>query len=147
MKDTKTIALIDDDDGPIRYYEEALQDDGYQVVRIRDFREALDFISSSHDKCDCWLIDVMMPIKDESLKINGDDAVEVTNFGLGAGLVLYDKLKKLNPVVPVILLTSITTPDLLNSIEESLMDGDRCEAKLEYTPSKLIILIKEVLKR
>ena len=141
----RIVALIDDDDGPIRYYEVALRDAGYDVVRIKVFKEALDFIMNPQPKPDFWIIDVMMPIKDENLKIDGTEAIRLTSLGLGAGLVLYQELKKKVPNVPALLLTSITTPTLLNQIEESLESDDKCEAKLDTLPSDLVRIVNSRL--
>ena len=137
----KTVALIDDDDGPIRFYEIALQDAGYGLVRLRDFKEALNFIANPVPTPDFWIIDVMMPIKDENLMIDGVEAVRSTALGLGAGLVLYRALRKHNDTVPALLLTSITTPALLDQIESTLAQGDTCEAKLDTLPSDLAKIV------
>ena len=143
----KTVALIDDDDGPIRYYEVALKDAGFDIVRIKDFKEALDFIMKPKPFPDFWIIDVMMPIRDENLMIDGIEAVKLTSLGLGAGLVLYQKLKKEAPNAPALMLTSITTPSLLNHIEQSLMQGDKCEAKLDTLPSDLVKIVSSCIHR
>ena len=141
----RTVALIDDDDGPILYYEAALKDAGYVVIRIKSFKEALDFIMKPQPVPDFWIIDVMMPIKDENLMIDGTEAIRLTSLGLGAGLVLYQKLKKAAPNAPALLLTSITTPILLNQIEQSLEQDDKCEAKLDTLPSDLVRIVNSRL--
>lgn len=138
----KCIVFIDDDDGPILYYEQALYDSGFRVIRLKHFTKALDFIYSSTEQPDLWLIDVMMPIEDETLEIEGVNVVQSTSMGLSAGLVLYKEIKKRYGSIPVIVLTSIPTPQLLDKIEKTLSDGDTCESKLDTVPSQLIQLVK-----
>ena len=134
----RTVALIDDDDGPIVYYEQALKDSGLEIVRLKAFKTALDYIKDPSSNPDMWIIDVMMPIEDESLVVGGVEATRSTALGLGAGLLLYKMVKARCPQIPVILLTSITTPQLLDDIERSLCDQDTCEAKLDTLPSDLV---------
>lgn len=139
----KNIALIDDDEGPILYYEMALEEAGFQVIRLRSFKAALEFISNPDPSPDMWIVDVMMSLHDESLKVDGVDATQSTSLGLGAGLVLYKKIKQSNPSIPAVLLTSISTPDLLNDIEATLENGDTCESKLDILPEDLVAMIQE----
>ena len=134
----KNIALIDDDDGPIVYYEMALEGAGFHVIRLRTFKAALEFISNPSPAPDMWIVDVMMSVRDESLTVDGVDATQSTSLGLGAGLLLYKKIKQSDPEVPAMLLTSISTPDLLNDMEATLEDGDTCESKLEVLPEDLV---------
>lgn len=144
--DTKTIALIDDDDGPTLYYYQAIKDADFQVDRLTTFKAALDYIQNPMSDPDMWIVDVMMPIGDESLIVDGEDAMQSTSLGLGAGLLLYKLIKKRYPLIPVTLLTSITTPKLLDAIEQSLRDQDTCEAKLEILPTYLVQIIKNRTK-
>jgi DNA-binding response OmpR family regulator len=146
MKSNRTIALIDDDDGPTRYYEAALTEAEFAVVRLKSFVEALTFIHTlDQPSPDLWIFDVMMPISEDSLEIDGVDVAKETNRGLAAGMFLYQELRKKDKSTPVMLLTSITTPAMLDVIEGSLLPGDLCEAKLDYTPSKLVEHVKSVL--
>ncbi len=143
---TKNIALIDDDEGPILYYQMALEDAGFHVIRLRTFQETLAFINCPEPLPDFWVVDVMMSIRDDSLVIDGIEATKSTNFGLGAGLLLYRKIKEMNQNAPAILLTSISTPELLNNIEEALdNEEDTCEAKLDVLPEDLVHMIKQRL--
>jgi DNA (cytosine-5)-methyltransferase 1 len=52
------------------------------------------------------------------------------------------KIKRHNPSVPVMLLTSILTPDLLNNIETTLENRDTCESKLNILPKRLIEIVQ-----
>jgi CheY-like chemotaxis protein len=138
----KTIALIDDDDGPILYYETALKDSGFEVVRLKTFKAALEYIQAPSSNPDMWIIDVMIPIGDESLVVEGVEAIRSTSFGLGAGLLLYKMIKERHSQTPAILLTNITTPQLLDDIERSLCGHDSCETKLGTLPSDLVSMVK-----
>jgi CheY-like chemotaxis protein len=139
----RTVAFIDDDDGPILYYEQALKDSGLEVVRLKTLKAALDYIQDPFLNPDMWIIDVMMPIGDESLVVGGVEVAQSTSLGLGAGLLLYKLVKERHPLGPVVLLTSITTPQLLDDIERGLHEGDTCEAKLDTLPSDLVGLINK----
>jgi len=141
----KTVAFIDDENGPIIYYEMALIDAGFVVTRLHTFSEALDFIRNASLRPDFWIVDVMMPIEDATLCVNGIPVIETTNMGLAAGLLLYKKIKETDDRAPVMLLTSIATPSLLNNIEESLLEDDTCEAKLDLLPSELALQVTKRL--
>jgi CheY-like chemotaxis protein len=140
------VVFIDDDDGPMVYYEEALNDAGFRVERIRDLKQALDYVANTSDKPSAWLVDVMMPVKDQDLVVDGENVARLTNLGLAAGLLLYRKIKSRFASQPVILLTSIATPALLNSIEANLAEGDTCEAKIAVLPSQLAELVEERIR-
>jgi DNA-binding NtrC family response regulator len=138
----KNVALIDDDDGPILYYEMALEGADFHVVRLRTFKEALEFILNPSPAPDMWIVDVMMPLHDAPPVIDNVETSQITSLGLGAGLLLYKKIKRHNPSVPVMLLTSISTPDLLNNIETTLENRDTCESKLDILPKRLIEIVQ-----
>ncbi len=137
--------MIDDDDGPIAYYAEAFQDAGFEVLRAKTFKAALDLIQSKDAAVDFWVVDLMMPVEDDTLELNGENVAYTTSLGLGAGLLLYRELKKQHPSAPTMLLTSITTPKLLDDIEDALQGDDSCEAKIDTVPSRLVKLVRERL--
>lgn len=141
----KVVALIDDDDGPILAYHQALKDAKFKVVRIKKFKDAIAFIEKPEPVPDMWVVDVMMPIGDESLVIDGENVMQATNLGIAAGLFIYRKMKKKYPDTPAMMLTSITNPKLLDQIEGSLQGGDTCEAKLDILPSTLVKICKKRL--
>jgi hypothetical protein len=123
----------------------ALQDAGFEVIRLRTFSEALNFILNSRRHPDFWIVDVMMSIEDAELLVDGKRAIETTNMGLAAGLLLYRKIKEIYPKALTIILTSIPTPSILDGIERSLDGNDTCEAKLEMLPYDLAHKIQERL--
>lgn len=138
----KLIAFIDDDNGPIVYYVMALEDAGFEVLRLHTFTEALDFITSSSRRPDFWIVDLMMAIEDAALRVDGIPVIETTNMGLAAGLLLYRKIKESSLNSPSIVLTSIPTPQILDQIENSLEAGDTCEAKLDLLPHELALKVR-----
>lgn len=142
----RTVILIDDDEGPLRYYEEALRDAEFEVLRRKDFAEALAFIRDPNPMPNFWVLDVMMPPGDKKPAPEDEELFKSTMLGLGSGIVLYRQLKKKNPTSLAILLTSITTPKLLDEIEAALEGGDTCESKLDLLPSELVRLIRDRLK-
>jgi DNA-binding NtrC family response regulator len=138
----KKVALIDDDEGPILYYQMALQDADFEIMRLRTFKDALEYIDAPDQKPDFWVVDVMMSIRDDSLKVDDVEVTRSTSLGLGAGLLLYKKIKQQDPKTPVILLTSLAAPDLLNDIEATMQNEDTCESKLDLLPKNLVELVR-----
>jgi hypothetical protein len=142
----KLIVFIDDDRGPIVYYEMALRDAGFDVIRIDTFEGALGFIEHPIREPHFWIVDVMMSIRNSDLCVDGVPVVKSTNMGLAAGLLLYRKIKEADLEVPAMLLTSIATPSLIENIENSLLGDDTCEAKLDLLPLELVSVVKQRLR-
>lgn len=140
-----TIVFIDDDEGPMELYVEALQDAGYAVKRIRKLVEALDYIWNTPAEPALWLVDVMMPVIDESARVDGVLLSTAASQGLGSGRVLYQQIRKRFPTTPVILVTSVTTPKILQSLEAEMDERAVCEAKIAVLPSDMVALVERMI--
>ena len=143
------IAFIDDDDGPMEFYEEALIDEGFRLERIRDCVEAIHYIQETTESPALWLIDLMMPVKDDSYKIPGERMAlsKASNRGLGVGRFLYQQIRKRFPSTPIIMFTHLASAELLDTLEGEMDKNSSCEAKLDLDPTALVKLIQQRIKR
>lgn len=137
------IVLIDDDDGPVEeLYEDALCLEGFKIERIRTAVTALEYIRQTNCHPVVWLVDLMMPIGDATLKVNGELLSKSTSLGLGMGRVLYREIRRRFPKAQVIMLTNMDTPEILDEIQNEMDENAFCEQKIVLSPSDLISLIK-----
>jgi DNA-binding NtrC family response regulator len=98
MKKRPTILLTDDNKEFTLNLSDILDLKGYNVLKANDGFEALDIIKTS--TVDLILMDIKMPV------MNGVDT--------------YKKIKTIDPIVPVIMLTAYALEEL---IQESLQEG------------------------
>lgn len=87
MQTKPTILLVDDDDDFLLQHKIYLSNAGYNVITATSRKEA-ETLAKEH-KVDCALIDLMMEEAD-------------------SGFILSYHLKKENPSLPVIIITSVT---------------------------------------
>jgi two-component system cell cycle sensor histidine kinase/response regulator CckA len=80
---TETIFLIDDESTILEVMEKALTLSGYKVILAQGGEEALEVYEKEQDRIDLVLLDMIMP-------------------GMSGGKV-FDRLRKMNPGVKVIL--------------------------------------------
>lgn len=145
MKETSTgmglIVFIDDDGGVMEFYEEALREAGYEIERIHKLPKALQYIQSTTDEPILWLVDVMMPVIDDTFRVDGELLSSASSRGLASGRLLYRQIRKRFSETPVILLTSVPSSQILNDLEAE-MDGNAiCESKLRVEPDDLVALV------
>lgn len=138
------VVFIDDDEGPMERYQDALNDEGYEVERFINLIAALNYIWTTSDVPALWLVDVMMPIEDPNFILEGGQSLlAAATLGLASGRVLFREIRKRFPNAPVILLTNVATPDILNAIEAEMDENAWCESKMSFVPSKLVALVGE----
>lgn len=145
--DKGLIALIDDDGGVMDFYEEALMEAGYRVTRIMELPKALKYIQKTEERPELWIIDIMMPILDESLRVDGVLLSEATNWGLTSGRVLYRQIRKQPEFkkTPLILFTNVPSPEILNDLERELDPHAICESKIMLDPSSLVEVVSRMI--
>lgn len=154
----KHIILIDDDHGPMALYVQALHLSGYAVDHLDDVTEAIERIKQAAAP-GLFIVDIMMPPGDSGLDL------KETGYGLSTGLVLVRIIRAKHPHTPVIILTSVTSPDILASIREDEVKALSSEAqlpaehpseagqqipvlgKLATPPFTLVEKVKEILSR
>ncbi|GAJ00366.1 unnamed protein product, partial [marine sediment metagenome] len=83
LKGTETVLLVDDEDMIIDVGQGTLKELGYKVLIARSGKEAIDVYKANKDKIDMVILDMIMP-----------------QMGGGA---TYDRLKKINPDIKVLL--------------------------------------------
>jgi CheY-like chemotaxis protein len=84
-KGRETVLLVDDDDSMLEVGGDLLKVMGYHVYTARDGAEALDIYNRSGEEIDLVLMDMIMP------RMGGGEA--------------FDRIKKMNPAVKVLLLS------------------------------------------
>jgi len=141
--DSRLVAFIDDEGGPMDWYEDELRFAHYRVKRIKSVVQALDYISTTEEPPDLWLVDLMMPVQDANLKVDGKLLMEEAKEGLACGPVIYQQIRKRFPTVPVILLTAVATPEILDAIEQKMDENAWCESKMARLPSEIASLVTE----
>ena len=83
IKGNETVLLVDDEDMVVEGCREMLTKMGYNVSIARNGKDALEIYKENQDKIDIVIIDMIMP------EMNGGDT--------------YDRLKKMNPDINVLL--------------------------------------------
>ena len=100
---TGTILLIDDEEMIIKVGKELLQELGYDVLSARSGQEAMELYEKNADKIDLVIMDMIMP-------------------GMGGGET-FDRLKKINPDIKVLLSSGYSINGQASKILERGCDG------------------------
>ncbi|MCK4827123.1 response regulator transcription factor, partial [bacterium] len=98
----KTILFIDDEAYHMSAHAEYLTLDGFDVIYVSAFDEAFEEAKRNLHLIDLVILDIMIPIEDADLD---EDETRLADQGAGAGLVLYDRIKKLRDDIKTIVLT------------------------------------------
>jgi len=96
------LLLVDDEVKVTRYLEKRLKKTGYQVDAYTDAEEALAAFSRSPSRWDLLIVDYTMPKY--------------------MGTVLTQRMKKLRPGLPVLLITGLVEKDALQMKQSKLLD-------------------------
>ena len=131
------IVLIDDNHGPMDLYVQALCKSGYEMQHLDTVALALAHIDNAEQSADLYILDIMMP---------PGDALDLreSSFGLTSGILIYERLLKRFPGVPVIVLTNISAPEILEHLP---LDDPRTtrEAKIDVLPFDLVEKVRQRL--
>ena len=130
------VILIDDDHGPMDLYVQALRQSGFHVEHLDTVSQALDHVVKANKPADLYLIDIMMPPEDAL-------TLEESQYGLTSGIVVYRRLRQRFPDVPVIMLTNISNPEILEILPADAHTTK--EAKIDVLPFDLVQRVKERL--
>jgi CheY-like chemotaxis protein len=129
------VALIDDEHGPIDYYVQALSEMGHQVEHFDTVEKAFAHLDGGQ-LADLYVVDIMMPtIGHPRLK----DAAD----GLASGIILHREIRRKSPTVPIIVLTSISNPEILKGL--LLEPNTRIESKIDTLPFELVSFVEDAL--
>lgn len=94
------ILIIEDDEGVRFFLEEALKEDGYEVVAVSSFEEAEVYLGG---KVDLLILDIMLPGLD--------------------GLSAIDRIKGIDKTLPIIVITAYgTKKNALEAVERGAVD-------------------------
>jgi two-component system, cell cycle sensor histidine kinase and response regulator CckA len=120
----RTILLVDDDEILIEVIREILETAGYRVITAANGHEALEIHEAWGDNIDLVMLDMIMP-------------------GMG-GAETFTELKKIDPDVPVIIISGYSLPD---EVGELLSQG--CEGFLQkpFLIPDLLQKIRQVSRR
>ena len=101
------IVFIDDEQRKMESYVEEIRlskikntTTNYVVKFISNIDEALDYFSSQQDDIDLLILDIMMPIGNY---LNSSSAQD----GLRTGICFYEKIRKENSEIPIIIFTNV----------------------------------------
>jgi CheY-like chemotaxis protein len=120
----RTLLLVDDDEILIEVIREILETADYDVITASNGHEALEIYEAWRDNIDLVMLDMIMP-------------------GMG-GAETFTELKKINPDVPVIIISGYSLPD---EVGELLSQG--CEGFLQkpFLIPDLLQKIGQVIRR
>ncbi len=101
------ILFVDDERRRMSSYVEAIELSNHQVIFESNVDDALGFFEKNCEQLKLLILDVMMPIGNSF-----DD--ERADNGLRTGICFYQKVRKLNPSIPVIIFTNFRNNELTN---------------------------------
>ncbi len=131
-----TIVFIDDEHGPIDYYVQALSESGHQVERFDTVEKTFAHLDTRRT-ADIYVVDIMMPT-------HGHLRLKDSADGLASGVVIHREIRRVFPKVPIIMLTSISNPEILGGLP--LEENTRIESKIDTLPYELVEIVANTLK-
>lgn len=134
MKQTR-ILLIDDDPFFMRQHIDYLKAEEFDVLHITSVESALQAAESGAEAFDVVILDIMMP--------PGKYGKESTEGGIRTGIRLLEELRKLLPVIPIIVLTF--TPEFYN-VQERIESKVTVCLRKPILPSELVSWIRTSTK-
>ncbi|MBW2646928.1 MAG: response regulator, partial [Deltaproteobacteria bacterium] len=124
IKGTETILLVDDEGMVLTVADAILNSIGYNVLKAKNGREALDLYKTNRDKIDLIILDIIMP-------------------DMGGGKT-YDLLKAINPDIKVLLSSGYSAD---NRVAAILDRGAGGFIQKPFSVQVLSHKIREVLER
>jgi CheY-like chemotaxis protein len=121
-KGSETILLVDDEPMIIEIGREILAVLGYEVLTAASGQKAIDVYRSNQDRIDLFIIDMIMP------QMSGSE--------------LFDRLKKINPAVKVLLSSGYSIDGQAREILNRGCDGF---IQKPFSVSQLSVKIREIL--
>jgi len=130
---TKEVVLIDDEHGPMDLYVRALREAAFRVKHLDSVAVALEHIREARTPADLYILDLMMPPGDAM-------DLETAGYGLKSGVELHRCLRARWSNVPVIVLTSVSNPSILDLLPFD--ENTTCEAKIDVLPFELVEIVR-----
>lgn len=141
---SKKILFIDDEPEFIRPFADALEDEGYEVIRELNVDQAIKRLRK--DDFDLIILDLLMPSKLEDVTED-----EVTPDLRQTGVRLHREIRNtLEPNIPIIILSVVRDPEIHNQIQE--LEKRYNNKKLKFLtkpilPSELVVSVCEALAK
>lgn len=126
------VAFIDDEHGPIDYYVRALRHKGHFVKQMDSVAKFFSHLDNE-ESADIYVVDIMMPTQ-------GDPRLKEAAHGLASGIALHKEIRRKHADVPIIILTSIANPEVLDGL--TLEKNTTLESKIDTLPFELVDLIE-----
>lgn len=117
-------------------YAKALRLSGFDVTHLDTTGQAFEHFATAREPAALYVLDLMMP-PGEAMTL------EESRYGLATGIVIYQTLRSKFANVPVIILTSVSNPEILGLLPVDELTDVR--AKIDLMPFELAELIKERL--
>jgi len=135
------VVIIDDDHGPIDQYVKALRKAGYYVEHLDTLSAAFRHIRDTSSAPDIYILDMMMSLGEDTSDWPADFSEQEAGFGMTAGLAIFRRVRARFPSVPVILLTSVAEPGIL----ENMPFDEHCtvEFKINLLPLAMVNRVKQ----
>jgi CheY-like chemotaxis protein len=130
------ILLIDDEPREMDAFVRELELSGYQVVIHTSVDSALKYLENNLKSIEIIILDIMMPP-------GNTFRTSDTESGLRTGIVMYDKIRKIDSEIATIIFTNVS--DRL--VEERFRHENRCWflPKKDYLPHELAEEIEKIL--
>lgn len=128
------IFVYDDESFAMAAYFRALEKAGHTLTRFVDVDEARKQLAESAP--DLVILDVMMP--------PGSYGAEATGNGFRTGLVFLEDLRKVQPHVPVLILTNVDRTKIHGAVTEG--PTVRILEKLEVLPADLPLIAAQFVR-
>jgi len=122
VEGTEMILLVDDDDIIVKVGEQILNRLGYKVIIATGGREAIELYQENQQKIDMVILDMIMPEVD--------------------GKLAYEKLKKINPGIKVLLSSGYS---ITGQAQEILDKGCNAFIQKPFNMKDLSLKLREVL--
>jgi len=119
----QTILVVDDDPTQRRLLEGVLQKQGYRTLQAEGGEQALDILAGSTGEIDLMLLDLMMPEVD--------------------GMEVLERLRPLNPDLPVIVLTA---QGGVETVVNAMRSGAKDFVVKPASPERLLVSIQNALQ-
>ena len=129
------ILIIDDDTRRLKSHIEYLVFKGYEVHQATSIKDAYEFLEEKTDQIELIILDIMMPTHNY---FNYEESIG----GKRTGVMLYDEIIKMNPLIPVIVYSAVSETNLAVQLKQK---GVKDYIEKAVKPTVLLSRIKKYL--
>ncbi|MDJ0599129.1 MAG: response regulator [Crocosphaera sp.] len=133
------ILIVDDEPGRMEVYIEELELSNYEVELAENIDEAIEYFEERQEEIEFLILDIMM----RSGKLSKEKG---TNDGLRTGIVFYNKIRKNNKSLPIIIFSNLAKIDD-QEVEQEIQNNPKSKfvQKIDTVPYQLVKEVKEML--